>query len=180
MKMRMGLVIMGMVLLAQGAVAMPITYDFTQGGYRHGALVSGFFSGEDLDGDGQLSSFAGEVSDFALTFTRKNGKPVFQLDFADLFGLVYDLDGGDLGDGADGHQEGILAFDWKRLFAVGPGPLGQVCGEGDACALVLAPGLLGFSDEPVKVVARVPEPATVVLLIVGLLGLIWARRRMQP
>lgn len=178
MKIQWGL-LMGLMLVMQSAFALPITYDFYQVGYHNGGVVSGFFTGEDLDVDGQLSSFTGEVFGFGLSFSRHGHSAAVVLDFADLLGLVYDLDGGDLGDGISGHVEGILAMDWLRLFAVGPGPLGHVCGAGETCALAAAPGFWGFSAEPVRVVARVPEPATVLLLIVGFLGLIWARRRVQ-
>lgn len=46
--------------------------------------------------------------------------------------------------------------------------------------MLAAPAAWADASAPVKVAAQMPEPATVVLLIVGLLGLIWVRRRIQP
>lgn len=46
--------------------------------------------------------------------------------------------------------------------------------------MLAAPAAWADAAAPVKVAAQMPEPATVVLLIVGLLGLIWVRRRIQP
>jgi FtsH-binding integral membrane protein len=45
--------------------------------------------------------------------------------------------------------------------------------------MLVVPAAWAASVEPVKGVSQVPEPATVVLLIVGFLGLLWVRRRIQ-
>lgn len=172
MKFSMGLMMVSVMLLAQSAVATPITYDFYQHGYSHQGVVSGFFSGSDLDNDGVLSSLNGEVTGFQLTFSRHN-TALFSLDLDDLIGLVYGLDGL-LG---DSQGEGILAFNWNSLFAAGPAVLGQTCGQGSLCALAIGPYALGITNQPLQVAVRVPEPGTVVLLLLGVLGLIWVRRR---
>jgi len=85
----------------------PGVFDFSEGGFSDGATVTGFFTGEDLDSDGQLSSFDGEITDFAMHFSGNSLVAAFSLSFSDLFGLVSDLDGADLGNGSDRYIEGV-------------------------------------------------------------------------
>lgn len=134
---------------------------FSQAGYDEGAVASGFFEGADIDGDGQLSSFDGEVSGFGMSWTGNSLVPAFMLDFVTLFGLVYDLDGGPLGDGLTMDVEGIGADDGTYYFIAGPGPIFE-CGDSGRC------GIVG---------TRVPAPAALALFGLGLVGLGAARRR---
>ena len=85
-------------------------YTFTQGGFAEGATITGSFVGNDSDTNGQISAFAGEVTDFNAVFSGNSVVGALTFDFADLFGLVYDLDG-DIGDGVILDIEGIWAID---------------------------------------------------------------------
>lgn len=164
-------------LLSMHSQASVMGFDFYQDGYANEGFISGSFQGEDLDGNGQLSSFLGEIYSFELTFSGDGAISPFELDFEDLFGLVYDLDGGILGDGMSQHVEGILAWSQQALFAVGPGPLWSQCGSGSKCALVSDGHGVNLSKQGVRVTASVPEPGTFVLLMIGVVGLVAARRR---
>ena len=138
---------------------------FSQDGFDEGAVVTGIFVGEDLNGDGQLSSFNSEITDFSMQFSGNSLVPAFSLDFDSLFGLVYDLDGGPLGDGFSLDVEGIGAESVMYSYNAGPGPLDQ-CGVGIACAEVtdLTNGGVSSSSELILVsssVSPVPIPAAV-------------------
>jgi hypothetical protein len=138
------------------------TFDFSVGGWDGGGLVTGSFAGADTDGDGQLSAFDGEVSAFSMSYSGGTIVGAFALSLGDLFGLVYDLDGGPLGDGVALDIEGIGATSAPIFFGIGPGPVG-VCGTGADCGIIDAP-------------AAVPEPSTLALVLVGS-GWLAARRR---
>jgi hypothetical protein len=86
-----------------------VDFSFSQAGFSEGAGVTGTFTGSDLDLDGQLSSFEGEILAFSMTFSGNSIVPTFSLGLVDLFGLVYDLDGGPLGDGTTGGMSRVLA-----------------------------------------------------------------------
>lgn len=169
------------LLFSLSVQAIPMTYDFTQGGYFGGASMTGQFIGEDLDQNGQLSSFAGEISGFQLSFDGGGFVASFELGLQDLFGLVYDLDGGVLGDGIDQHIEGLLAFGQDALLAAGPGPLWNVCDQGVICSVALSGYQALFSKESIVVsehTVAVPEPGSMGLILIGVVGLFMARRRM--
>ena len=124
-----------MACLLLPAVAMAETFSFTQAGFSEGATVSMTFTGTDNDIDGQISSFNGEVTAFSMSFSGNTVVPAFSLSFPDLFGLVYDLDGGPLGDGQILGIEGVGASGPQFSYAAGPGPVG-LCGVGVICAIV--------------------------------------------
>ena len=145
MKFSMGVFCLMAFLACAKAQAIPMGFEFYQEGFANGATVSGHFMGEDLDGNGQLSSFLGEISGFQLSYSGDGYIPAFELGFADLFGLVYDLGSGFLGDGLDDHIEGILAWNGNALYGVGPGPLWNPCGTGQICSLVGNRDWLNFS-----------------------------------
>jgi hypothetical protein len=141
-------------------------YSFTQSGFSGGGSVTGSFSGLDDNGDLQLVSFNGEVTAFSMSFSGNANVAAFTLGYADLYGLVYDLDGGPLGDfDSPGlfELEGIDADNGVALYFAGPGPF-DFCGEGYTCAVVA-----NF----------VPEPASWAMMITGfgLTGAAMRRRR---
>ena len=92
----------------------------------------------------------------------------FGLGFADLFGLVYDLNGGPLGDGTTLAVEGVGAAGGSASFVLGPGPL-ALCDTGVVCGIIDGPA------------AVVPEPASWALMIAGcgLLGQFARRRKLR-
>ena len=160
--------------------AMPITYDFFQDGYAAGAQLTGQFVGEDLDNNGQLSSFAGEISGFQLRFEGAGWLASFELGMEHLAGLVYALDGGVLGDGPGHSMEGLLAFGDHALLAAGPGPFWHACDQAMVCSVALSGYHALFSEHSIQVSQHpvpVPEPGTVGLILIGVVGLVIARRQ---
>jgi hypothetical protein len=165
-------------IAAPGAAnAAVISYSFSQGGFSEGASVTGAFDADDLNGNGQISTFDGEVSGFSISFSGNSIITAFTLGFADLFGLVYDLDG-DIGDGIVLDIEGIGADDGSFFYIAGPGPF-DLCGIAVDCAEVGDAFDSDFSQEMifVSVASSVPEPMTLGLLTAGLLGIGALRRR---
>ncbi|MFN3371248.1 MAG: PEPxxWA-CTERM sorting domain-containing protein [Sphingomonadaceae bacterium] len=133
----------------------PGSWSYSVGGWGGGGIVSGIFTGTDLDLDGQLSSFAGEVTGFTMSYSSGSIEAPFSLSFADLYGLVYDLDGGSLGDGTTLAVEGIGALGSGTGFIIGPGPY-AVCGTGQTCGVIEGPAA-----------GAIPEPMSWVMLIAG-------------
>jgi hypothetical protein len=152
---------------------------FTQGGFEEGATITGSFVGADTDLDGQISAFDGEVTDFTAAFSGNSLIGPLAFTFADLFGLVYDLDG-DIGDGLTLDMEGIRADDGATFYAAGPGPLA-------ACDGITTCGLVGDGQnesgtiELVFVTLPIPEPGTWAMMLLGFgaVGLS-LRRRKRP
>lgn len=144
-------------LVSVTEVVAGMSWSFSVGGWDGGGTVTGTFDATDLDLDMQISTFAGEVTGFSASYSGGTivGPVAFTL--ADLFGLVYDLDGGPLGDGVLPDVEGIGAAAGAVFFFIGPGPFG-VCGIGDPCGTIDGPA------------ATVPEPTTLALTLVGLAG----------
>jgi hypothetical protein len=162
--------------LSRGASALDFTFE--QAGFSEGAVVTGTFSGEDLDSNGQLSSFDGEISGFSMSFSGNSIVSAFSLGFPDFFGLVYDLDGGPLGDGLLLDVEGVAAGGAPEAYAAGPGAFGPFnqCGIGIDCAYVSDGSASDFSQELVDV-QLVPEPTTALLTCLGLVVLAARRKK---
>lgn len=163
------------------------SYTFQQMGYQDSGVLHGAFTGDDLDGDGVLSSFADEVSAFTLTFNGNGIVPGFSHGDSDLYGLVFRL--GDQVLGNDGFAGAVdaegMASNWMAdelapdlpsmsgfAFASGVGPLGEVRSE----ITDWNTGARLISYEPITV-STVPEPNGVILASLGMLGLILVRRR---
>jgi len=111
------------LLFAGVSHAQSERFAFTQGGFSEGAVLTGFFAGADLDGNGKLSSLEGELTDFAMHFSGNSLVPAFSIGLDGLDGLVYFLNGGPLGD--EDHPtrgEGIRARMGDLTYVIGPGP----------------------------------------------------------
>ena len=148
------------------AIADSVTFSFSQAGFGEGAFVSGVFTGQDSNGNGQLSTSDGEIIEFDLAFSGNSLVSAFTLGVSDLNALAYDLDGGPLGDGLVLAIEDIAAGNGAYVYVAGPGPFAQ-CGIGLSCALIQGERLI-FSSELIEVTA-VPLPAVIWVFGSGLM-----------
>jgi hypothetical protein len=174
--MKLGVTIRSSAIVSVCAISMlSITpaaatrFDFSQGGWAEGAVFTGSFFGEDLNHDGQISSFDGEISNAFADFSGNSLVPATHFDASELYGVVYDLDGY-LGDGTTGDLEG-LAFFWPSTFviryAVGTGPVAP-CDGVNICSYINGPAAQDTSMQGLKVgVADVPEPASWAMILAG-------------
>ncbi|MDH5612971.1 MAG: VPLPA-CTERM sorting domain-containing protein [Gammaproteobacteria bacterium] len=160
-----------------------ITYNFYQGGYTEGAFVSGTFELEDYNQDGQLSSFAGELIDFSMTFSGNSLVNAFSIshietNYNEVVYNLYDLGnflGDDTNTGYSSYEQISAATGTGLLYGAGAA-LGELCVSGFDCGVVNNSGAGDYTYEMV-VVSSVPVPAAVWLFGSGLLGLIGVARR---
>ena len=145
-------------------------YTFSQSGFDGGGIITGTFTGTDLDANGQLSSFAGEITDFFVSFSGDALVSAFTHTVADLFALVFDL-GADplLGNSAGVDPEGIVSDDGQFLYSTGLGPNGFTGGFVENV-------VTGVNSVTANDVVVVPAPGVLWLMGVGLLGLAASRR----
>jgi hypothetical protein len=152
-----------LVNVSSGGVGI---WNFSVGGWTGGGEVTGSFSGEDTNLNTQLNSFTGEITAFTASYSGGSIVSPVSFELADLFGLVYDLDGGPLGDGLILSVEGIGATSGVAQFIIGPGPTGgRVCGRDEDCGAIIGPD------------AGVPETPAPALILSALLGLFASRLR---
>ena len=157
--------------------ALPVNaaiYNFSQDGYSGGGVITGWFDAIDTNGNGQINSFDLEVTGFLLNFSGDFFVDDFTHYHSDLFGLVYDIGSGFIGDGTVPVLEGIESFDSDFYYASGLGPFGFPGGEvWDASEeMVFTDNLIVVTD-PVTV----PVPGAVWLSCSGLIGYWQLRRR---
>jgi hypothetical protein len=176
-----GVVFAGTVSAIASLTVLPASaasFNFFQGGYSEGATVTGMFTGEDLDNDGFINSFNGEVTDYMMSFSGNSLVPAFSHGLPDFFGLIYVL-GSDIGNFFE--VDGIASSDGATfygasggtiLYPVNPSP--QIPGG----KVGTFAGALDTTNEFVTV-NTVPEPSTVLGL--GLLGLgALVKRQLTP
>jgi hypothetical protein len=168
------LVALGMSIYATTSLAVT-KYNFSQSGFDDGAILTGMFEAEDLDGDGVLTELDGIITVFSVEFSGNSLVPAFILDSTDdfsKFDVVYDLDDESL-DGATS-DESLFAFGSDFSVFVGSDPLGEC--ENGFCGVVNTTfgEPVTVSLEPV-IVSAVPLPQGSWLFVSGLLGLIGKR-----
>jgi hypothetical protein len=175
------LVVLGISVCGTAASAI-VKYNFSQSGFDEGAIVTGMFEGEDIDGDGFLvgledSDFK-EVTAFNMAFSGNSIVPAVEFDLDDLVVLSLNLSSGDLIDlfAQSNGSSGLIEY-----FPAGP--VSGVCKSCTAIVLSTEDPIVDvretFSLESVKVSA-VPLPATVWLFGSGLLGLFGMARIKVP
>lgn len=158
-----------MMIAFYPAMADSATFNFSQAGFGEGAFVSGAFTGQDSNGNGQLSLSDGEIFEFDMVFSGNSLVSAFTLGINDLNGFAYDLDGGPLGDGLDLAIEGIAAGNSTHDYVAGPGPFAP-CGIGLSCALIQGEQLISSSE--LIQVTLVPLPASIWLFVSGIISFI--------
>ena len=152
-----------------------VKYNFSQSGYDEGAIVTGMFEGEDVDGDGYLVSdiselSLSEVTAFNMKFSGNSMVPAFSLGLADLQILSYGLNGGPLGDSRRELISAAANSDLDAGFTI----ISDETGEDDN----LITSVVFLQDSPISnsselvIISAVPLPAAVWLFGSGLLGLI--------
>jgi len=193
-KIRLGLCLAAASLASSSHAA---DYLLSQGGFQDGGTLSGQFSGVDLNQDGRLSSFDGEITAFSLSFSGNSLVPAFTHGLSDLFGLSWQVGQPTLGQwGAPGAEtaEG-LASQWLPSealedgllitgigFAAGMGPLGEARSD----ITDWQTGARIISREALWVqpaTSAVPEPGRWGLMALGMTALLapwWRQRRHRP
>lgn len=157
------------------SVSRAIDFVFVHEGFADGAVVSGSFSGVDLNGDRQISGFDSgigggndnEITDFFMTFSGNSIIPAFTGDLSSLFGLVYDLDEGPvIGDGLTFDIEGIGFESPAYSYTTGNGPDPFPGGE-----IIDITNNITDSSALNAFVTVVPEPSSA---MIGLLAVVLA------
>jgi len=158
-----------LALIGAMTVAAPASaalFTFSQSGFHEGASLTGWFEAVDLDNDGQISSFNGEVTDFAASFSGNSAIHAGTFAFHDLNGRVWDMDAV-IGDGETGDIEGLSLGDAFYGYVAGPGPF-YLCDGVNACAEFHTIASWDNSAELISVTTgAVPEPASWAMMIAG-------------
>lgn len=199
-----GLALFGAVISAS---AQSQTWFFYQGGWTGGGVITGAFTGDDLNGDGQLVGFASgppgwtnEVTGFSVSMYGNSIIPNGYT-WTNFYGLVYDMNGDSLlGDDTNGAVEGFAVNDANGAnpsynYASGYGPTMGIGGQitvqpypyalGTATVIISTPDPIMVSTSPIteeiyeENINPVPEPSTFALAGLGGLSLLLFRRRKQ-
>ncbi len=98
--------LISLIVLGGSGLAFSDTFLLFQSGFKDGAFIEGSFTGNDLNGNGQISPFednGAELTSLNISFSGNSLVPAFSLVFpgtADGALLVYDVDSGFIGDDA--------------------------------------------------------------------------------
>lgn len=193
--------LLAVACLGLASICMPAhasTYSFSQSGFEDGGMLSGYFTGSDLNGDGSIimRSTQQEVTDFSLRYTGGSRMPDITMDFDDLLrsstfgmGLQYVLGSSTIGAGPGMGDGYLYVFDMgtSQLPVAGvfvlPESLIGVAGLAISISQNYSSVTLDFMNvSPVPApgkapqAAAIPEPAGLGLLGVAA-ALMAARRR---
>lgn len=163
----------GSLLATLQVRANPLTYSISQSGWSSGGVVSGYFSGEDLNHDGYINLASGEVDTYQISFSGNFFVSSFTHTLADLEFFSYTV-------GSTGFRPSF------PLYSCGSGyfydaddyTIGN-CVNG---LPILAFNATTTTAENALVSAAVPEPTTMSIVAVGLVVLtgMLRRRRISP
>lgn len=151
------------LLALSAAPAAATVYIIELGGWDTGGLLTGEFAGADLTGDGFIVFFDGEVTSFSASFSGSSKVGSFSFGSTDLQGLVYRLDGGQLGNDEMPKSEGVYASSTNFTLLSGIG----AAGSPGAFVFDLVADTSAATDSLISVSA-VPEPQSVLLMVGGL------------
>jgi hypothetical protein len=178
LKIKAGVVLAGTVSAIAVLTVLPASaasFNFFQGGYSEGATITGMFTGEDLNNDGLINSFSGEVTDYMMSFSGNSLVPAFSHGLPDFYGLVYVL-GSDIGNFF--FFDGIASNDSATFYGASGGTTVYSGPQFPGANVGTFAGALDTTTEFVTV-NTVPEPSTVLGL--GLLGLgALVKRQLTP
>ena len=165
-----------LTVASQSTMAIPMSFNISQTGFAGGGSITGMFTGDDLDMNGTISSFSGEVTAFTANWSGNTTIGATSWVFGDLWGLVYELGTGDIGDdaiccGIEGIGVGPNGGGFSWQSGNGPGGFGAAPGggiQGPTGAVITTSNLIDVS-------VKVPEPTTLALMGLGLAGIGYRR-----
>ncbi len=163
--------------LASSAAADAASFVFTQDGYPDSATITGSFQGSDLNHDGFIDSFDGELTSFVLSYSGSSDVDAFTFTQADFNTAPHSTPGGlvyALGGNFNGPNEGIqVGNGFNNTFVA----LGGADQDTDFCAGKPGCGFVGGDESGAIIqVTPVPEIATWAMFVGGF-GLVGAAMR---
>ncbi|MEL6678857.1 MAG: hypothetical protein AAFQ51_09130 [Pseudomonadota bacterium] len=147
--MRLPLLLATLSTLGGCAVIGPTTVvDFEQGGYPDGGVLTGRFTGQDLDQDGKIR-FDADVDNEQpemFTFFARYQSTSSTIEFGedDLRTLTWSNGADVIGASGDG-QDGLSAINGNDTGLTISGPGLPECGAGGVCGSVTIPGRTPFT-----------------------------------
>lgn len=160
--------VVGALLAANSAVAGPQTYSLKQSGWSSGGEISGYFVGEDLNQNGFLELFNGEISAYNVSFTGNAYVPAFTHNLTDLQFFSYTI-------GSTGFRPSVPLFSCgSGYFYDADDYLIGVCTNG---VQDLQDSRMTWTGQNALVAAEVPEPSTASVMAFGLMAASMALRR---
>ncbi|WP_013322076.1 PEP-CTERM sorting domain-containing protein [Gloeothece verrucosa] len=128
-----------------GQKANALTFNFTQQGWTQGGILSGSFSGEDLNNDNLIEKT--EVTDFSFAWSGNSSVPSFKHDFSNLFNWEFSLSDYRLINGSSSRGTTFWSYDDKIK-------------KGEIGIVAFVSTLSDTTVEPPNF-SQVPEPLTI-------------------